>query len=348
MKKIFFLILILILTSQLLGQVRIKDIAHYENGAYDIQVIGYGLVVGLPGTGDRYRTIMAQQSLKNMLEHFGLAVDDPRLWTKNIAAVMVTATIPSHARIGGKIDISVSSLGDARSLENGVLLMTPLISPDGKTWAQAQGHIVVSNENTSSGSYRIYRANTGIISDGAILERNNISYFPTADTILLQLNYPDYTTASRIAIAINEYLSSSQAKALDAGGVSIIIPEEYKNDSLASFIASIETLTVIPDNVSKVVINKLSGTIVVGGDIRIASVMVTQGEITLQVNSNESDSLNSILESTSGRTFLLDNIPTVSALATIFQQLKLTPNEIISLFQALKRSGALQAELEIM
>ncbi len=379
LKSIFILILTLSLAE---AQVRIKDIAMVENSGLK-SLVGYGLVVGLDGTGDRASrsqgAVFTVQSVANMLERFGITVSKDHLRTRNAAAVMVTATTPSYGRIGSQFDATVSSLGDASSLEGGVLLMTPLFGQSGRQFASVQGPISVGGyniETTAGEGIRKNHAVVGRVPNGAVLESvPDMQNFDLGEPLRYVLGEPDFVTAGRIADAINQFYSvmapgdtitPAPAKPLNAATVELTFPDTVKNqEDAVFFIAAIETLMVVPDVEARVVINERTGTIVAGGAVRINEVMISHGAVTIHVKrtpvisqpvasfSNAGNTVvnyvtQTTVDESTGQSGVIPKTTTVSDLAAGLNELGLRPRDVIAIFQAIKQAGALNAKLIIL
>ncbi|WP_119461169.1 flagellar basal body P-ring protein FlgI [Rhodospirillaceae bacterium SYSU D60014] len=345
---------------------RIKDIVRVE-GVRKNQLVGYGLVIGLNGTGDRLRnTPFTEQSLTSMLERMGVNVRDQDLRTKNVAAVMVTAALPPFAQQGSPIDVTVSGLGDATSLAGGTLLVTPLMGADGEVYAVAQGSIVILGYGASGDAASVTKGvpTTGRIANGAIVEKEVGVELDDIPFVSLSLRNPDFTTAIRIADAINDHLNQNNAEALDLNNVQVRIPENYRG-RVARFIYEIENLMVTPDAVAKVVIDEKSGTIVIGNEVRVSKVAITQGNLTVQITETPQVSQPSPFSETGetvvvprtniqvdeeeGNGFaVLEDYTTLEALVAGLNRLGMTPRDIIAILQAIKVAGALQAEIEVI
>ncbi|MCK9329393.1 MAG: flagellar basal body P-ring protein FlgI, partial [Candidatus Cloacimonetes bacterium] len=300
------------------------------------------------------------QSINNMLEHFGLTVPQNRIRPNNVAAVMVTAILPPFAKPGSSFDVVVSSIGDARSLEGGVLLMTPLISQENLRYAVAQGPISFGgfNEEVKSTKLRKNYSNVGRIPNGAVVETENISQLVSDGQLEIQLFNADFTTAELVAGAINDIVGDRVALAENAANVSVTIPDNVIAESnIVSFISIIENLEITPQQNARVIINERTGTIVAGGNVRINEVAIAHGNLIIKVKSdNENLSAGPFsleTESTeitaqeSSRVFVMESA-TVQELAQALNAIKVTPRDMISIFQSLKESGALHAELRIM
>jgi flagellar P-ring protein precursor FlgI len=360
MKKIF---LFLLLAVNLFPQ-RIKDISYFS-GDDSKQIIGYGLLVGLAGTGDSYRSSFTVQSITSMLKRFGITVPQTDTKTKNVAAVMVTATVNSSLKPGAKFDVSVSSLGDASSLMGGTLLMTPLSAMDGKVYGMAQGSISIGGYdfNTSSGS-RVSKnhALTGRVPNGGILDIPLKIPNSNIQELTLYLKNPDMTTSNNITNAINTQFGDKTAASIDGAEIKIKVPSG-KSGNLVSFISEIEAIKVEIDYLAKVVLNERTGTVVAGNSVTIKPVMISHGGLNLTVRSNPIISQPSPYSN--GQTTVVNNLTpfayqdsthaiaimgasNVQEVASALNSLKVSPRDIIAIFQALKESGALIAELVIL
>ena len=340
---------------------RLKDLVSLE-GVRDNQLMGYGLVVGLAGTGDRRQTVFSAQSLTNLLERMGLSVPPTSIQVKNTAATMVTATLPPFAQPGSRIDVTVAAIGDASTLQGGILLMTGLKAPDGQVYAVAQGPTVVGGFSAgSSGNGQVVNHPTvGRIPNGAIVERAAPSIKIVSD-LRLQLHQADYTTAARIAEAVNKHFGEV-AHADNAGLVSVGIPPQFQKKP-TEFIAEMERLTVDPDSVDRIVINERTGTIVMGKDVHIAPVAVMQGNLTVEVQTQmEVSQPNPLAGGTTqvvpqvgvnvkeqaARNLVLKDGATVEELVRALSSIGSTPRDIIAILQNLKSAGALEAELVVI
>jgi flagellar P-ring protein FlgI len=345
---------------------RIKDIATVQ-GVRNQQLIGYGLMVGLNGTGDTQRSTFTLQSVASMLKRFGITVPQSDLRLRNVAAVMVTATVPGFTREGGSVDVIVSSMGDATSLQGGTLLMTPLSSGiDGPVYAMAQGPLSVGGMSVRANGNEVRRNHTaaGRIPGGAIMERVLSSTFMQDSTIGVVLMQSDFTTATRIAEAVNAKIGERVAVAVDASSINIRVPQTFRTDGrVVEFISLIELLEVTPDVTAKVIINERTGTIVVGGAVTILAAAISHGGLNIEIESvpmisqpgpfSQGQTVSSQLTAVyagedSSTVMAFDGAATVQDVAKTLNALKVTPRDIIAIFQALKRSGALNAELVII
>ena len=343
---------------------RIKDIVEFE-GVRDNMLVGYGIVVGLNGTGDALRNApMTKQSLEGMLERLGVNTRDANLNTKNVAAVMVTARLPAFAAAGSQMDVTVSALGDAKSLLGGTLLVTPLLGADGQAYAVAQGTVQtgsVSATGASGSSVSKGVPTAGRIASGALVEREIEFQLASMDKLRLTLRNPDFTTSRRIADVINaRYPGSAQADNL-----TIVSIRPVGGQDMMSFVAQVENLSVDPDAPAKVVIDEVAGVIVMGENVRISTVAIQQGNLTITVQETPAVSQPApfskggqttvVPQSTvsvdeeKGRQFVTLN--SGAALSTLVQGLNalgVTPRDMISILQTIKAAGALQADIEVM
>lgn len=341
---------------------RIKDIAKLQ-GVRSNQLTGFGLVVGLAGTGDSTKSPETIQALSNMLKKFGITISTSQLQSKNVASVMVTAQLPPFVKPGDTIDITVSSNGDAKSLQGGTLLQTPLLAANGQVYAVAQGPV-------STGGFIVGRGGAGqqknfptvgTTPNGAIVEQHVPMDFSSNGTISLALNQPDFTTASRIADAIASRFGSI-ASARDPGTVQITIPSEYQGD-VVNFVAAIEELAVTPDNIAKVIINERTGTIVMGSNVTIDEVAVAQGGLSIKITkervvsqppsfsrgTTETTTNTAIdVQEENGSLIVLPATANVGDVVSALNAVGATPRDIISILQAIKASGALHADLQII
>jgi flagellar P-ring protein precursor FlgI len=348
------------------GTTRIKDIVAIE-GVRDNALIGYGLVVGLNGTGDKLNNSpFTEQSLIAMLERLGVNVRGQNLNTGNVAAVMVTATLPPFSNQGSRIDVAVSTLGDAKSLQGGTLLVTPLMGADGDVYAVAQGPIAISGFSAAGAAQSVTQniPTRGRIASGATVEKEVDFDLNSLQQVSLSLRNPDFTTARRIARAINGFTSSEVASAANDGTVILTKPSVYPG-SIVDLITDIEQLPIQPDQIAKVVIDENSGTIVMGSDVRISTVAIAQGNLTIKINETPQVSQpNPFAEK--GETVVVprsdiqvnqgDNVKlavledgvTLQDLVTGLNKLGVGPRDIITILQAIKAAGALQAEIETL
>jgi flagellar P-ring protein precursor FlgI len=336
--------------------VRLKDIAHVL-GARENQIMGFGLVVGLNNTGDKAQTGFTQQALTYLLSRMGVAPQAVDFKSRNVAAVMVTAALPPFVKPGQKIDVTVSSVGDATSLQGGTLLLAPLQGVDDQVYAVAQGNILVGVEPTTPNIpyVRQRQVTVGRIPGGALVEKEVPVTLEEKGRITIVLSEPDFTTANRVAEAIRG--NGLEAAASDAGTITVIPGEE----DIVSLIARLENLTVTPDSIAKIVINERTGTIVIGENVKIAPVAISYGGIDVYigdvslfsegVNADESRyraASRAQLSRKEGKLTMVPSAATLSNLVRALNTIGASPKDLISILQAMKKSGAIKAELEII
>ena len=343
--------------------VRVKDIASIE-GVRANQLLGYGLVVGLEGSGDSQQTKFTAQSMANMLETYGVNVPGDKIKVKNAAAVMVTASLPPFARPGTTIDVVVSSLGDARSLQGGTLLQAPLRAANGDIYAVAQGPVSIGGFSAGGGGSSVSKnhATAGRVPGGAIVERETQTDLALDDTISIALNRNDFTTASRVASAINEKLGAYFATAMDGNTVSVSVPSEYRS-SVVPLIAQLESVEVTTDTCAKVVVNERTGTVVIGAQARISPVAVTHGSLTVEIARDYAVSQpepispgetvvvpQTSVDVTENDAYLMtvESGSSIEELVRALNALNVTPRDLIAILQAIQEAGALQAKLEVI
>lgn len=366
---ILFLVTVLVTALALPMQaanmaVRVKDITKIQ-GVRDNQLLGYGIVMGLAGTGDGNKATFTVQSIASMLNSFGVTVSPNDMKLKNVAAVMVTAELPPFAKSGDNIDVTVSSLGDAKSLQGGTLLFTPLKAGNGQVYAVAQGAVSIGGFSAGQGNNSVQKNHLTVarIPNGAIVEQEVPTDFDNGGYITWSLNKADFTTANRIANQINYRLGiPGTAQAIDGGTVRVRIPSAYRNNQV-QFISIVENINVVPDMVAKIVINERTGTVVMGGDVKISTIAVSHGS--LQVRISEAEFVSQPYPFSRGKTVVTKEtdlevneekatnmvFPTganIKDLVDALNAVGATPRDIIAIVQAIKQAGALQAELEIM
>src|SRR6195256_2273816 len=343
---------------------RIKDLANVE-GIRQNQLIGYGLVVGLNGTGDTLNNIpFTRQSLIAMLERLGVNVRGAQMRTGNVAAVMVTANLPAFATQGTRMDVTVSALGDSKSLQGGTLLVTPLLGADGNVYAVAQGSLAIGGFQAEGEASKITRGvpTVGRISNGAIIEREIEFALNKLNQVRLALRNADFTTAKRIASAVNDYIGAPIAEPLDPSTVQISLPRKSANNVVA-LLTEIEQLQVDPDLGAKVVIDERSGIIVMGRDVRVSTVAVAQGNLTVTIS--ETPLVSQPLPFARGQTVVTPRTRvgvsedgkkfavvkegvSLQQLVDGLNSLGIGPRDLISILQAIKAAGAIQADIEVM
>jgi len=347
-----------------LSAARLKDLVDIE-GVRDNQLIGYGLVVGLAGTGDKQQTIFTNQSLTNMLERMGVIVSPTLIQVKNTAAVMVTATLPAFAQPGLHIDFTAASTGDATNLRGGILLLTSLRGADGQVYAVAQGPVVTGGFVAGRGGAQatVNHPTVGRSPNGATVERPAPSVSPKG-TVRLQLRQSDFTTSARIVDAVNHKFSNATpaARADNAGLVTVSVPAEFASRTM-EFMAQLESLTVDADSAARVVVNERTGTIVLGKEVRVSPVAILHGNLTVEIQTTEMVSQPNPLaggttevvpqttvsaKEEKARTVVLKQGATVEELVRALSAIGSTPRDIIAILQSLRGAGALEAELEVM
>ncbi|TRO96863.1 flagellar basal body P-ring protein FlgI [Glycocaulis profundi] len=347
-----------------LANPRIKDIADVE-GVRENQLVGYGLVVGLDGSGDTLRnSAFTRQSMNSLLERFGVNVRDVDLRTGNVAAVMITANLPPFATQGSRMDVTVSALGDADSLQGGVLIATPLMGADGQVYAVAQGSVAVGGFSAQGAAASITRGvpTNGRIANGAIIEREVRSDFGSEESIRLSLRNPDFTTARRMADAINAYMGGGAARALDPATVRLDRPSGYRGD-MVSMVADIEQIRVAADMRARVVIDEGTGTIVMGENVRVSTVAIAQGNLTITVSESAfvsqpapfSDGETVVVPQTAvtadedmRQLGVLEQTVSLRQLVDGLNALGVSPRDMITILQTIAAAGALQAEIEVL
>jgi len=363
MKRIaLFVICAVLLVPALVHATRIKDIAAFD-GVRDNQLVGYGLIVGLNGSGDSDQTKFPVQSLVNMLERMGVTVNRADIKVKNVAAVMVTATLPPFAKQGTKLDVLVSSLGDAKTIAGGTLIMTPLKGADNQVYAVAQGSLLTNSFafGGQGASATKNHPTAGRIPAGALVERELPNVLAGKSNLRLNLAQSDFTTASRIVAAINKTFKGA-AGSSDGGSVMVQVPEEFASRPV-EFIAQLENLEVTQDQPARVVVNERTGTIVMGDKVKIAAVAVSHGNLTLTIKETPKVSQPAPLskgetkevprtelkvQEEQKRLSLLPEGNTIGDVVRGLNLLGVTPRDLISILQSIKAAGALQAELVII
>lgn len=348
-------------------EARVKDIARIT-GIDDIELVGYGVVVGLGGTGDRDLTL-TQQTVANLLNQFQITVPADDISGQNVAAVMVTARVPPFHHRGNRIDVSVHSIGDATAINGGTLLMTPLLAPDGQVYALAQGALVVGGFSVGvdgPGGERLTRntPTAGQVPDGATLRFSDQTNWTRDGILTLALRHPDFTTASRMADALNKRWPGS-AGARDAATVQIRIPDEmYRLGDSARFVAELETTQVRTDMRARLMINERTGTIVIGGDIHVHPAVVAHGNLTVSIKSSLAvsqpapfarrgqtvvvEDVETLVDDERATVMMVPELVTVQELADTLNQIGGTAQDLISILQSLRRLGAIQVEIETM
>ncbi|WP_232628575.1 flagellar basal body P-ring protein FlgI [Methylobacterium sp. Leaf118] len=360
-----FACLILAIPGPAAALSRVKDLASIE-GVRSNQLVGYGIVVGLNGTGDTLNNIpFTKQSLQAMLERLGVNTRGATMRTQNLAAVMVTANLPPFATQGTHIDVTVSSLGDAKSLQGGTLLVTPLLGADGEVYALAQGSVAIAGFAAEGEAAKITRGvpTNGRIANGALIEREMAFKLNEARSLRLSLRNPDFTTSKRIAAAINDFMGADTAEPIDPATITLQIPPKYRGNMIR-LITEVEQLKVEPDQTARVVVDERSGIIVMGRDVRVSTVAIAQGNLTVTITEQPMVSQPSPLSN--GQTVVVPRTGvkvdtgdgnklalvkegvTLRELVDGLNALGVGPRDLISILQAIKTAGALQADIELM
>lgn len=342
---------------------RLKDMASVK-GVRSNQIIGYGLVVGLLGTGDKQQTQFTVQSLRSMLAKMGVSIDPRLIRISNVAAVMVTAKLPAFARTGSTLDVVVSSVGDAASLKGGTLLMTPLVGGDGQIYAVAQGPLAVGGFSAegSGSSVSQNHPTVGTVVGGATVEREVAYSMVGQDEFEIALHQPDFTTATRAAARINEEFRAPVAVARDSGTLDLKLPENYRADAVG-FMARVEMLEIAPDRAARIILNERTGTVVMGDSVRVATVAVAHGNLTVVVDQINEVSQpapfaegrttpvqNSVISTSQDESQLtvIEETVTIGDLVRALNAMGTTPTDLVSIIQAIKAAGALSADVETM
>lgn len=356
---------IALLAPIFLAGTRMKDLARLQ-GLQSTKLIGYGLAAGLDGTGDSRRSLMAQHSVLNMLKRFGIVLPDEQMRLRNVAAVMVTAELAPFLAPGATLDVTASSLGDATSLEGGTLLLTPLVDANGREFATAQGPLSIGGFNVETiGGDRVRKNYTlvGRVPNGATLTAASPVKLPSNAVLTWQLFSPDFTTATRLAAAVNERFGRDAAVARDAARVEVRVPPQSTSEDLVRFISQLEALEAEPDELARVIVNERTGTVVVGENVSLLPVAVAHGSLSIEIKTTPMISQPEYLSQgktvvvpetqtritdAGGRLVVLEKSANVRDVAMALNALGVTPRDVVAIFQALKQAGALKAELIVM
>ncbi len=312
---------------------RLKDIANIR-GVRPNQLVGYGIVVGLGGTGDS-KAEYTSKSIERMLDRLGMKVTGKDVSSKNVAAVVLTADLPPFARSGNRIDITISSLGDATSLKGGTLIQTPMRAADQQIYVVAQGPVLVGHAQGG------VHETVGRIPNGGMIEKDMGQEFASRKLFRFTLHNPDFTTAARIAKTVNRHLAGKYASSLDAATVDLVVPTSYEGKGV-ELLSVIESLEINPDSIAKVVINERTGTVIIGQGVKISKVAISHGDLTLKVggegkSKKDADALVEVGESAS-----------VGDIVKAMNRIGVTPKDLLSILQSIKAAGALQGELEVL
>jgi len=355
---------ILMLQPSWAGAVRIKDLVDIS-GVRDNQLVGYGLVVGLDGTGDGKKSLFTIQSMVSMLEKMGITVKASDIAVSNVAAVMVTAELPPFAKAGRRIDVLVNSIGDAKNLQGGTLLMTPLKAANGKVYAVAQGPVSTGGFSAQGQGAAVQKnfPTAGRVVDGALVEREVDLHLNSRRSLTLSLHQPDFTTVSRMTQAINGLFYDQVASAQDAGTVQVKVPMAYLGN-IVGLVAMIEKLEVQPDLTAKVVINERTGTVVMGENVRISTIAIAHGNLSIMIKESPqvsqplpfskggqtvvTPSTNIAVSEGEKQLIVMPSGASIGQVVSALNALGVTPRDLIAIFQAIKAAGALQADLEVI
>lgn len=356
---IFFLV-----TALPTKAVRLKDVATIQ-GVRTNQLVGYGLIVGLNGTGDGTQAQFTTQSMVNMMERMGINVDPKQVKVKNVAGVMVTAQLPPFSKIGQKLDVLVSSIGDAKSLQGGTLLLTPMRGADGQVYALAQGPLSIGGfmaRGAAGGGIQKNHPTAGRVPNGATVEREIPLAINEKGSLRISLHHPDFTTVTRAAEAINNTLAADVARAVDAETVRVNVPLEYKGNAV-KLLAAIERVELEPDNRARVILDERTGTVVMGDTVRISKVAIAHGNLSIQIK--ERPQVSQPLPFSQGQTVvtpetdvstvegggdlvILDEGSSIGELVGALNAVGVTPRDLIAILHSIKAAGALQADLDVI
>ena len=356
--------------------VRIKDIAHVD-GVRNNQLVGYGLVVGLDNSGDSQQALFTIESVANMLQEFGIKADPTKMRVRNVAAVMITADLPAFGKPGDQVDVTVSSLGDAKTLQGGTLLQAPLKAANGEVYAVAQGPISVGGFSAGGGGTSVAKNHTtvGRIPRGAIIEKATQTAMTDGDNLTFSLEEQNFTTSVRIAKAINDKYGVGTATATDAGAVTIKVPSDQKTQ-IVGLISDIGDLTIQPDSTAKIVVDERTGTVAIGGSVQISPIAISHGNLSVEISTdylvsqplppappagtvvmgpgNNQPAATVVPDKKVNATeqqaslVTLKGGSTIDGLVQALNALKVTPRDIIAILQAIKQAGALHGELQVM
>ncbi|MBN8537548.1 MAG: flagellar basal body P-ring protein FlgI [Deltaproteobacteria bacterium] len=334
MKRLFIIWGIFYIVYSFAQAARLKDIASIR-GVRENQLVGYGIVIGLKGTGDG-KNEFTSKSMVRMLDKLGVKLESQDLQSKNVAAVIVTATLPAFAKAGNPMDITVSSIGEASSLQGGTLLQTPLRAGNEQVYAVAQGTVVIGSDGSKEA-----HLTAGRIPNGAMIEKDMQSDFSSRKMFRLTLHNPDFTTAARTILTINRELGGQYASAKDAGTIDIVTPFSYENRGV-ELLATIESIQINPDSRAVVIINEKTGTVVIGDKVKISKVAVAHNGISLKIGDGKNKE-----KTTEEKIALIEGV-SVGDLVQTLNKVGTTPKDLITLLQAIKAAGALHGELEVL
>jgi len=332
MKLMQLLLTLILFVASTAHAARLKDISNIR-GVRSNQLVGYGVVVGLNGTGDS-KSEFTSKSIERMLDRLGMKVSGKDVTSKNVAAVIVTASLPPFARAGNKLDVTVSALGDASSLKGGTLIQTPLRAGDQQIYAVAQGSLLVGYSQTG------VHETVARLPNGAMIEKDIGQDFASRKMFRLTLHDPDFTTAARVVKTINRELAGKYASALDSGTIDIVSPAAYEGKGV-ELIALIESVEINPDTTAKVVINEKTGTVIIGQGVKVSRVAISHGDLTLRVGGEAK-------KKDGEAVMILDEAANVGDIVKAMNRLGVTPKDLITILQSIKAAGALHGDLEIL
>ena len=317
--------------------VKVRDMVRFGQDNRDNQLIGYGLVGGLDGTGDKNR--LAINTAINFLNNFGIVTNNSDFTTKNIAAVVVTATLPAFARPGDRLDVTISSIGDAKNIQGGVLFQTPLVGADKKVYCVAGGQVSIGGFNAGLGGAGAQKNHVTVarIPDGGIVEREVPAQYLDGDTLRILLKDKDFNMAQKIKKAVDEKYGRGRAQALDPGLVEVKVPFSFM-DNPVLFVTQIGELEVVPEQRAKVIINEKTGSIVINQNVRISPIAISHGDLSINIEGTDSE----------GKVVPMQNGNSLNDIVNSLNQMGATPRDLIAIFQMLKEAGALHADLEII
>lgn len=315
---------------------RLKDISSIR-GVRENQLIGYGIVVGLKGTGDG-KSEFTSKSTARMLDKLGVKLDGNQVESKNVAAVIITATLPAFGKAGNPMDVTVNALGDASSLEGGTLLQSPLRAANEQIYAVAQGSIVIGGEGKNAFT------TVGRIPNGAVIEKDVGADFSSRKMYRLTLHNPDFITAARTIMTINKELGGQYATAKDAGTIDVITPFAYENRGV-ELLATIEAIEINPDSKARVVVNERTGTVIIGDKVKVSKVAIAHGSLSIKVGGKDGKASKDAAEE---KVMLLDSGTNVGDLVEALNKIGVSPKDLISILQSIKAAGALHGELEVL
>lgn len=365
-----------VVPADVMPGVRIKDIAHV-NGVRSNQLVGYGLIVGLDNSGDSQQALFTIESVANMLQEFGIKADPTKMRVRNVAAVMITADLPAFGKPGDTMDVTVSSMGDAKTLQGGTLLQSPLKAANGEVYAVAQGAISVGGFSAGGGGTSVVKNHTtvGRIPRGAIIEKATQTAMTVGDNLTFSLDDQDFTTSVRIAKAINDKFGDGTASATDAGAVTVKVRSDQSNQ-IVSLISTIGDLTIQPDSTAKIVVDERTGTVAIGASVQISPIAISHGNLSVEISTDylvsqplpPAPPAGTVVMAPGSATAAATVVPskavtateqqaslvtlkggsTIEGLVQALNALKVTPRDIIAILQTIKQAGALHGEIQVL